>query len=53
MTIIIKKNSSKKQVRETLKKFTSSEKGLRKHFGKSSKGTDALTFQKDIRNEWN
>lgn len=54
MTIIIKKNSTIKEVKNSLKKIIKTEKkGLRKHFGKSENHIDAVEFQKKIRDEWN
>ncbi len=58
MTIIIKKDASKKEIQEALKKVTKGNKkkltpgNLRKHFGKLKLGIDGLEFQKKVRSEW-
>ncbi|CAN1487875.1 hypothetical protein MCETHM1_00104 [Flavobacteriaceae bacterium] len=54
MTVIITKKQSKKEIQETLEKIIQKKesKGLRKHFGLSTKNIDALGFQKEARNEW-
>jgi hypothetical protein len=53
MTTTIRKNSTKKEIRNSLEKFNHNKsRGLRKHFGNSETTTDAVAFQKKIRNEW-
>ena len=55
MTIIIDTTLTKKEIQARLEnlKIKSKSVGLRKHFGKSKKKTDAIKFQKEVRNEWN
>ncbi len=55
MTIIIEKNFTKEEIKATLEKIKKNKKkkGLRKHFGISTSQTDAIAFQKEVRNEWN
>jgi hypothetical protein len=56
MSVTIHKNDSKEAIRETLRKVTNQKASksitLDKYFGKVSFGTDGLTYQKKVRNEW-
>lgn len=55
MTLIIDKSFTREQIKASLEKVkkNSKKKGLRKHFGVSKEMTDAVAFQKKVRNEWN
>lgn len=54
MTIKVSKKISGDELRSALKKMRSKKKKLNldKYFGKINFGTDGLTYQKKIRNEW-
>lgn len=53
MIIVINKNTSKKEIKEKLKKLKSTKVFDAKKFaGKIKWGEDALVFQKRLRNEW-
>lgn len=55
MTLVINKKLTAKEIKISLEKMIKKPKsiGLRKHFGLSTDKTDALAFQKKLRDEWN
>ena len=58
MTVIIKKNTKRKEIKEALKKIKKSQetakgKGYIAHlFGSNPKEVDGIEFQKKVRSEW-
>lgn len=52
--IEIKKTLTPEKIKEAIdKKLKGGErKSLRKHFGKLKRGLDGMTYQKNIRNDW-
>lgn len=48
MTIVVNQNMTHAAIKDALKDVKKKSKGLRKHFG-----IDAVTHQKQLRNEWN
>lgn len=54
MTVKVSKKSTRKEIEKALTKSTSRRKkiDLSKYFGKVNFGTDGLTYQKKVRNEW-
>ena len=56
MTIVINKNSTKKQVesaRQKALKNKPKKQGLARSFGALKRNIDGLKYQKEVRNEWN
>ena len=55
MIIEIKKPVTKEKVKEAIARLTeeSNKKTLRKHFGKLRRGLDGVSYQTNVRNEWN
>lgn len=54
MVIEIEQPVTPKKVKDALGEIQKkqSKKTLRKHFGKLKRGIDALSYQKDVRDEW-
>ncbi|MGC4129703.1 MAG: hypothetical protein QM564_09130 [Bergeyella sp.] len=53
MTIVIKKNATKDEIKNSLAEINKKKKkGIRQFFGISTENTDAVAFQKKLRNEW-
>lgn len=53
MTIVVNQNMTHAAIKDALKDVKKKSKGLRKHFGKLKRDIDAVTHQKQLRNEWN
>jgi len=54
MTVIISSNTTKEELENSLKSINKTKsKSLKKHFALSETKIDAVTFQKQVRNEWN
>ncbi len=55
MTIVIKQNSTREEIKNSIEKMSRKKKnGIKKYFGisKTKTKTDAVAFQKKVRNEW-
>ena len=56
MSVTINKSDSAEEIQEVLRKMMKNNKkrsiSLNKYFGKVSFGTDGLTYQKEVRDEW-
>lgn len=56
MTIVIHKRVSSRQIaraKRNLKRKKNTKSGLARYFGALKRGIDGLTYQNEVRNEWN